>query len=135
MIQRIQSVLLFLAFLFNGSIFFNALYSHAMDDPMQWIGISFAIVLTLAALAPLGCIFLYGNRQNQLSWVTRSLILQVIALGFALGIYISLGGFGVFLWDETIGLGFLVVALLLQLYARKKIKDDIELVQSMDRIR
>jgi hypothetical protein len=106
-----------------------------MEDPMVWIGISFAIVLTLAALAPLGCIFVYGNRQNQLSWVTRSLILQVIALGFALGIYISLGGFGVFLWDETIGLGFLVLALLFQLYARKKIKEDIELVQSMDRIR
>lgn len=135
MIQRVQSVLLFLAFIFNGTLFFNALYDHAMADPMAWIGIGFAIVLTVAALAPLGCIFLYKNRENQLKWVNLSLTVQMIALGFGLGIYISLGGFGVFLWDETIGLAFLVIALLLQLYARKKIKDDIKLVKSMDRIR
>lgn len=135
MIQRIQTILLFLAFAFNGSVFFNALYSHAMADPIQWIGLSFATVLTIAALAPLGCIFLYDNRKNQLKWVSCSLIVQVLALGLAVGIYISLGGFGVFLWDETIGLGFLFAALLLQLFARKKISDDIKLVKSMDRIR
>lgn len=135
MIQRIQSVLLFLAFIFNGALFFNALYSHAMADPMAWIGISFAIVLTLAALAPLACIFIYKNRKTQLKWVNGSLILQVIAAGFGLGVYISLGGFGIFLWDETVGLILLAIALFLQLYARKKINDDIELVKSMDRIR
>jgi len=60
---------------------------------------------------------------------------QLVALGFAVGIYISLGGFGTYLWDETIGLVLLLLALAAQLYARKKIKDDIELVKSMDRIR
>lgn len=135
MIQRIQSVLLFLAFLLDGSVFFNALYSHAVDDPRGWVGISFAIILTVAMLASLGCIFLYKNRDNQLRWVGRLLIPQVVAFGFGLGIYISLGGFGTYLWDETIGLGLLLLAFLSQLYARKKIKDDIELVKSMDRIR
>lgn len=134
-IQRIQTVLLFLAFILNGSVFFNVLYSHAMADPQNWIGISFAIILTIAALGSLGAIFLYKNRQNHLRWVTRLLIPQVITIGFAFGIYISLGGFGIFLLDETIGLGLLVLALISQLYARKKIKDDIELVKSMDRIR
>lgn len=135
MIQRIQSVLLFLAFILDGSIFFNALYSHAMDDPQQWIGISFAIILTLAALASLGCIFLYKNRKNQITWVNRTLIVQVAALGCGFGIFISLGGFGTFLWDEAIGLLMLLLALLSQLFAKKKIKDDLELVNSMDRIR
>lgn len=135
MIQRIQTVFLFLAFIFNGSVFFNALYSHAVNDPQDWIGISFAIILTIAVLGSLGVIFLYKNRQNHLRWVTRLLIPQVVTFGFAFGIYISLGGFGVFLWDETIGLGLLLLALLSQLYARKKIRDDIELVKSMDRIR
>jgi hypothetical protein len=106
-----------------------------MDDPQNWIGIGFAIVLTAAALASLGCIFLYKNRENQLRWVKLILIPQIISLGFGVGIYISLGGFGTFLWDETIGLGLLVLALASQLYARKKINDDIELVKSMDRIR
>lgn len=135
MIQRIQSVLLFLAFLLNGSIFFNALYHHAIEDPQAWIGIGFAIIVTIAALSSLGTVFLYKNRENQLRWVTRLLISQVVAIGFAVGIYISLGGFGTYLWDETIGLGLLFLAFLCQLYARKRIKDDIELVKSMDRIR
>lgn len=135
MIQRIQTVFLFLAFLFNGGVFFNALYSHAMDDPQAWIGIGFAIVLTLSALGALVTVFLYKNRENQLRWVGRLTILQVITLGYGFGIYISLGGFGTYLWDETIGLGLLFLALMALLYARKKISDDIELVKSMDRIR
>lgn len=135
MIQRIQTVFLFLAFLLNGSVFFNALYSHAVNDPQDWIGISFAIILTISAVGSLGAIFLYNNRQNHLRWVTRLLIFQVITIGFAFGIYISLGGIGAFLWDETIGLVLLLLALFSQLFARKKIKDDIELVKSMDRIR
>ena len=106
-----------------------------MDDPQQWIGIGFAVVLTVSALCSLGCIFLYNNRPNQVRWVNRCMVMQVIALGFGVGIFISLGGFGMFLWDEAIGLLMLVFALLSQLYARKKIKDDIELVKSMDRIR
>ena len=135
MIQRIQSVFLFLAFILNGSVFFNALYRHGMDDPQAWIGIGFAVVLTLSALAPLGCIALYKNRENQLKWVGRSMILQIVALGYGIGIMISLGGFGSFLWDEALGVLMLVIALLSQVYARKKINDDIELVKSMDRIR
>ena len=135
MIQRLQTVFLFLAFLLDGGVFFNALYSHAINDPQQWIGITFAIILTLAALGSLVCIFLYKNRKNQISWVTRIMAIQIIALGFGIGIYISLGGFGTYLWDETIGLGLLLFAFIFQLYARKKVKDDIELIKSMDRIR
>ncbi|MGM0546356.1 MAG: DUF4293 family protein [Bacteroidota bacterium] len=135
MIQRIQTVLLFLAFLLNGGVYFNALYRHAMQDPQGWLGISFAIILMIAALGSLGTIFLYNNRENHHRWVSRLLIVQVITIGFGIGIYISLGGFGTYLWDETIGVGLLLLAFTSQLYARKKIKDDIDLVKSMDRIR
>lgn len=135
MIQRIQSVFLLLAFILNGSVFFNALYKHAMADPQAWIGIGFAIVLTLSALAPLGCIFLYANRESQVKWLGRSMILQLVALGYGIGILFSLGGFGSFLWDEALGVVMLFIALASQIYARKKIRDDIELVKSMDRIR
>jgi peptidoglycan/LPS O-acetylase OafA/YrhL len=134
-IQRIQTIFLFLAFLLDGSVFFNALYGHAINDPQAWIGISFAIILAIAGLGSLGCIFLYQNRETQLQWVSVLLVIQVISFGFAVGIFISLGGFGTFLWDETIGLGLLFLAFAAQLLARKKIKDDIELVKSMDRIR
>jgi hypothetical protein len=134
-IQRLQTVLLFLAFILDGGVFFNALYHHAVQDPKAWIGITFAILLTIVTLASLGTVFLYKNRKNQLTWVNRLLIPQVLVFGFGIGIYVSLGGFGAFLWDETIGLALLFLALVSQIYARKKIKDDIELVKSMDRIR
>lgn len=135
MIQRIQSVYLIIAFFLNGGVFFNALYHQAMIDPQSWVGTTFAVLLTLAALLPLVSVFLYGNRQNQIRLITGGLLLQVLTLGFGIGIYISLGGLGTFLWNETIGLALLVLALASELLARKKIRDDIELVKSMDRIR
>ena len=116
-------------------VFFNPLYSHAMDDPQAWIGVGFALVLTFAALMSLGDIFLYKNRALQMSWVKRTLALQLVTLGWGLGILISLGGFGSFLWDETLGVSWLLLALLFQLLAYRNIKQDEELVESMDRIR
>lgn len=135
MIQRIQSVYLLLAFLLDLVVFFNPLYSHAMDDPQAWIGIGFAVVLTLAALMSTGDIFLYKNRTLQMAWVKRTLALQLISLGWGLGILTSLGGFGTFLWDETLGVAWLLLALLFQILAYRNIKQDEEMVQSMDRIR
>lgn len=135
MIQRIQSVLLLLAAILNLSVFFNALFGHALNDPQLWVGLLFALLLGLSTLGSLGCIFLYKDRPSQISWISRNLVLQVLTLGYGLGILFSLGGFGSFLWDESIGILMLVLALFAQLYARKKIRDDEELVKSMDRIR
>lgn len=135
MIQRIQSVILFIAFLLDGGVFFNALYRHAQADPQTWVGIGFSLILTLAFLGSLACIFLYKNRQNQIKGINIVMVIQLLALGYGIGLLISLGGFGTFLWDETIGVMLLILALVSQLYARKKVKDDIELVKSMDRIR
>jgi len=134
-LQRLQTVLLFIAFLLNGGVFFNAIYTHALNDPQSWIGISLSIFLGISALGSLGIIWLYNNRKHQKQWVSRLLIPQIITFGIALGVYVSLGGFGTYLWDETIGLALIFLAFIVQLYARKKIKDDIELVESMDRIR
>ncbi len=135
MIQRIQSVYLFLAFVLNGTIFFNALHTHAMNDPQAWVGIGFTAVLIISGLLSLTCIFLYSNRSNQIKWTGAAIAMQVITLGYAVGILISLGGFGSYLWDEAIGVGILLIALVAVVMARKKIKDDQELVRSMDRIR
>ncbi|MBN2731997.1 MAG: DUF4293 domain-containing protein [Balneolaceae bacterium] len=135
MIQRIQSVYLFLAFILDGTIFFNALHAHAMNDPQAWVGIGFTAILIIAGLFSLICIFLYNNRSNQITWTGIAVALQTIAFGYGIGILISLGGFGMFLWDEAIGAGILLIALIAVSMARKKIKDDEELVRSMDRIR
>lgn len=135
MIQRIQSVYLFLAFVLDGTIFFNALYTHAMADPQAWIGLGFTAVLIIAGVFSLICIFLYKNRTTQIKWTGGAVALQTIALGYGVGILISLGGFGMFLWDEAIGAAILFIALVATYMARRKIRDDEELVRSMDRIR
>lgn len=135
MIQRIQTVFLLLAFILDGLVFFNPLYSHAMQDPQQWIGIGFAVVLTLAALMSIVCIFLYNKRPTQIAWVKRTMLVQVASLGWGVGILFSLGGFGVFLWDELLGTGLLLLGLAAQILALRNIKKDEELVRSMDRIR
>lgn len=135
MIQRIQSVFLAIAVILDGAFFFNNLYTQAMADPQVWIGISFTVFIALAGLASLGSIFLYSNRKFQIRCVSVTIVLQLIAFGYSVGILISLGGFGIYLWNEAIGAAMLLVALIADVRARKKIKDDEDLVKSMDRIR
>ncbi len=135
MIQRIQSVYLLLAAILNGAIFFNALYARAQADPVAWISIGFTVTLILAGLVSLIVIFLYKNRDAQIKGATAAITLQVVAFGYGVGLLISLGGFGAFLWDEALGVLFLFIALTATVMARKKVHDDQRLVRSMDRIR
>lgn len=106
-----------------------------MADPAKWIGYGFASSLTLAMLIALTSIFLFNNRPLQLRIVKIGTYIQIIALGFAAGVLFSLGGFGIFLWQETIGVAFITLSLVFYWLAGKNIRKDEELVQSMDRIR
>ncbi len=135
MIQRPQTVYLLFATLLNVAVFFNSIYSKAMADPAQWIGYGLAISLTLALLLALGSVFLYNNRPTQLKVVKTGTFIQIVALGFGAGILFSLGGFGVFLWQETVGVGLITLSLIMYWLAGRGIKKDEELVKSMDRIR
>lgn len=135
MIQRIQSLYLLIAAILNLAVFFTPIYRHAINDPSAWIGLGFAISLTLAILLA-GCsIFLYRNRPLQLRVVKFGTYIQIASLGFTLGILFSLGGFGAFLWKEVLSSGLVVLALILFWLAGRAIKKDEELVKSMDRIR
>jgi hypothetical protein len=134
-IQSIQSIYLALAFFLDISIYFNPLYGHAMNDPQLWIGIGFTAALAISAILTVVCIFLYNNRKNQLNWAAAAIALQTIAFGWGVGILISLGGFGYFIWNDAVGAGILLIALIAVSIARKKVKDDQKLVESMDRIR
>lgn len=135
MIQRLQTVFLALASILNLVVYFTPVYDKAMSDPQVWIGYGLAISLILPMLLNLYAIFLYENRTSQISWVKRSALLQVVALGFGVGILLSLGGFGTYMWDEALGSGLIFLALILQVLAMRYIRKDEELVRSMDRIR
>lgn len=106
-----------------------------MADPAEWIGYGLAISLTVALVIALISVFFYKNRPLQLKIVKVGTYIQIIALGFASGVLFSLGGFGVFLWQETVGIGFIILSLVFYWLAGRGIKKDEELVKSMDRIR
>ena len=135
MIQRIQTVYLALAVILNTIVFFTPIYSHAVSDPVPWIGLGLAMSLTVALACAGIAIFLFNNRQTQLMWVKIGTYTQIVALGFAAGVLFSLGGFGTFLWREVLSAGIIVFVLMLFWLAGRGIKKDEELVRSMDRIR
>lgn len=106
-----------------------------MADPAEWIGYGLAISVTFAMIIAAISVFLYKNRPLQLRVVKFGTYIQIIALGFATGVLFSLGGFGVFLWDESIGVALLILSLVMFWLAGSGIKKDEKLVKSMDRIR
>lgn len=135
MIQRIQTIFLALSAILNCGVFFTPIYRHTLNDPSAWIGISFAIFLTGAMLVSFAAIFFYNNRPNQIKWVKAATYLQIATLAIAVGVLFTLGGFGIFLWQEVASIGLLVIALILMWASIRYIRKDEELVKSMDRIR
>lgn len=135
MIQRIQTLFLAVAALINTAVFFSPLYRHAVNDPAFWVGNGFAIALTLTVLLALISIFLYKNRPNQIKWVKAGTYIQIVVVGYSLGLLFSLGGIGTFLWKESLVVLGVIIALILYWQAGTHIRKDEELVQSMDRIR
>lgn len=135
MIQRIQTVFLALTAILNLSVYFTPIYEKAMNDPQLWIGLGLAISLLIAMGLSIICIFLYSDRNNQIVWVKRAAIFQIIAFGFCVGVLFSLGGIGTYLWDEALGTALVLFGLIFQILAMRYIKKDEDLVRSMDRIR
>ncbi|MBO6535302.1 MAG: DUF4293 family protein [Balneolaceae bacterium] len=135
MIQRIQTVFLALSALSTGAAFFTPIYDRAMEDPQLWIGYGLAIALTISMIGSIGCIFLYSNRKNQIAWVKRTMLVQIIGFAFCIGVFFSLGGIGTYLWDEALGTGAVLAGFAFQLLALRFINKDEKLVRSIDRIR
>ena len=135
MIQRLQSIFLALSILTTGGAFFTPIYDRAMEDPQVWIGYGLAISLTIAMILTLVSVFFFKNRSTQMMWVKRAMIIQIISLGFCIGILFSLGGIGLYLWDEALGSGLVFLGFILQMLGLNFINKDEKLIRSMDRIR
>jgi heme exporter protein D len=134
-IQRIQSIYFLIAALLDAGIFFNRLYVHAVSDPQQWIGTGFTSAVVMGGLLSLICIFLFFNRSRQERWSDAAIFFQTIAFGWGVGIIVTLGGYGFFLWHDAVGALMLLLSLIGILLARHNVRKDQNLVDSMDRIR
>lgn len=135
MIQRLQTVYLAFVALLNGIFLFTPLFNKVMEDPSAWLSSIHIAALAFASMISVYAIFIFKDRAKQIQWVKIGLVFQVMSIGSALGVLVSLGGFGMYLWDETLSWILLSVSIILQFLAIRGIAKDDALVRSMDRIR
>ncbi len=139
MIQRIQSIYLFFASLFGGSLFAlpfasgekttEGILVDGLLNIYDQIGL---LVLTVAVMAlAFLSIFLFNNRKLQMNIGKINLLLVVALLGWAVYLFINLGAAVTF----GIGLAMPVLTGIMTILANKNILKDEKLVRSADRIR
>ena len=141
MIQRIQTVFLALGAIALGALLLsNIVWEGAAAQAHGWFLPVVVGLGGLAALVAVGAILLYKDRSRQ-----RKLI--VLAQGLTIFLLVGLYG-GMYLADslyvrttQGLDVGMLITLLLpilayvLFLLARRAVSKDIELVESMDRLR
>ena len=136
MLQRIQTVYLLIAALFNaGFIFIFELWNDLAGNPVYIEYVYSALGLTLfSALLSIITIFLFKNRKLQFVLGRVNILLNLILLG--LFVYWSLTVSGETSVSEK-GIGMLtpVFSIVFLVLANKAIKKDEDLVKSVDRLR
>jgi hypothetical protein len=137
MIQRIQTIYLFLAFVVTGILpFFIPLWSMNngtdflfMQDQVYVILFGLSTTLTLLSIVS------YKKRQNQFVIGRLNIILNLILLGLFVYRSLNLSGETLAVSEKGIGMFLPVVAIVLLVLANKAIKKDEDLVKSVDRLR
>ena len=135
MLQRIQSVYLFICILISGVLpFFIKLWTVKTLDFFAtnnklYIGL-FLISAVLAAIS----IFSYQKRQNQFVINRLNMILNFIIIGLLVYHSLNLPG-GTQVSENGIGMFLPIFSIIFLALANKAIKKDEDLVKSVDRIR
>jgi len=136
MLQRIQTIYLFLAALLSGVIiFFVSLWYTEAGDPVFVEEVLIALGLFLAsAVLSLSSIFLFKNRKLQFVLGRINILLNFFLLGFF--VYWSLTVPGEMqISEKGIGMFVPVLSIVFLVLANKSIKKDEDLVKSVDRLR
>ncbi len=144
MIQRIQSVWLFLAAMLNGLLFICPLYRYtpagataALTEGVRNYMPLF-IAAAVATLLPLVTIFFYGDRKRQKGMIWISLISCLSLFGLMLSHLSNLKNATPPVTNvEYVLPGILVTlaAVVLELLAIRGIRKDEKLIKSLDRLR
>jgi hypothetical protein len=137
MIQRIQTIYLFLAFVVTGILpFFIPLWTMNngtdflfMQDQVYVILFGLSTTLTLLSIVS------YKKRQNQFVIGRLNIILNLILLGLFVYRSLNLSGETLAVSEKGIGIFLPIVAIVLLVLANKAIKKDEDLVKSVDRLR
>jgi Ca2+/Na+ antiporter len=138
MIQRIQSVWLFLASLFNAITFRFPFYvgDWSKDTVEQTIDLNaqtttiLTIITVLTGLLAFVNIFLFNNRKLQLKLTYAGLLLSAVLL---LLYFLEIGNF--YRGDIALWSLFYFAIFVFYLMAAKGIRKDEKLIKSLDRLR
>ncbi len=136
MIQRIQSIYMFVVVLLAGLLPFLIPIWNANDgveifaQNELWISIAFYASAALALIA----LFLFKNRQNQFVVNRLNMILNLFLLGFFVYRSLNLSG-EVSTSEKGIGMLIPVFSIVFLVLANRAIKKDENLVKSVDRLR
>lgn len=147
MIQRIQTIFLFLSVVFAGVLFFVPIASFSCGNEFvelsvfgagnQMNAILLLILAVLTLLVPLVTIFLYKKRELQLKMSSLNVFLNALLCGLIFLYYAD--NVQEKLSAETISYTFGVyiplINMVLSVLAMRWIRKDIELIKSVDRLR
>ncbi len=136
MLQRIQTVYLFIAFLLSGVlIFFVSLWSNETGQPVYVEDVLLALALFMgSAVLSLVTIFLFKNRKLQFVLGRVNILLNFILLGVFVYWSLTLPG-EMDISEKGIGMFVPVLSIVFLVLANKAIKKDEDLVKSADRFR
>lgn len=133
MIQRIQTVYLFITVLISAlALFFVPIWDKMKSNLYDPLYVDYGF--TAIAVITLISIFLFKNRKRQMLMVRFVIFLNIILLGFFVYWFLNMPGEMNFS-EKGIGMGVPIVSIVFLLLAHKAIKKDDDLVKSVDRLR
>ena len=137
MIQRIQTVYLFFAFIITGVLlFFIPLWTMSNDKDFYFMQSEvYTILLGLSTTLSILSIVSYKKRQNQFVIGRLNIVLNLILLGLFVYRSLNLSGETPAVSEKGIGMFLPVLVIVLLVLANKAIKKDEDLVKSVDRLR
>lgn len=137
MIQRIQTIYLFLASVTTGILpFIFPLWTLENGKDYLFMQNEFFVVLFgLSTTLSLISIISFKNRNNQFVIGRLNIILNLILLGLFLYHSLNLSGGTEIVSEKGIGMFLPIVTIVLLVLANKAIKKDEDLVKSVDRLR
>ena len=136
MLQRIQSVYMFLVVITNGVMpFWLQLWTDNLGKPVYaQDDMVYSSLFLVSAVLAFVTIFLFKNRKRQFVFNRLNLILNLFLLGFFVYRSLILSG-ETNVSEKGIGMLLPVISIVFLVLANKAVKKDEDLVKSVDRLR
>ena len=143
MIQRIQTVYLFLASLISGVLIFvfdlwesigKDIFAIDLLNSESYLLKVIPVLFLVSAVMAFVAIFIFNNRKLQFVVGRLTILINFILLGLLIYVSLNLPG-EASVSEKGIGMFIPILAILLVVLANKAIKKDEDLVKSADRLR